>query len=171
MVDDIYELFWSIAAAMGNPDRGVKMAEQLKKGIDRLSQQSPSPAKPEKPRSQKAIRVFFQLSESPVITVGSQSYLTDLAARLGAENVFGTLKGSYPRPSVESVVKADPDVIVVLSLGTDKALFEKIAKSWERFPEMKAVKSKRVHILQSDELLRPSTRLLEGMARLKQLIQ
>jgi len=39
-----------------------------------------------------------------------------------------------------------------------------MAKAWERFPKLKAVAGRKVKIVQSDTILRPSLRLLQGIS-------
>jgi ABC-type Fe3+-hydroxamate transport system substrate-binding protein len=41
---------------------------------------------------------------------------------------------------------------------------------WNRFPSLKAVKSKRIRVLRDESLVRPTLRLLEGLDRLAKAV-
>ena len=152
-----------VGVAMGDPARGKEMREQLERGLKRIESFAP--------KRKKALRVFLQLGDKPVITVGAGSYLTEVLEMLGVENVYGDLPASYPRVSAEDVVRRAPDAVIVLSLGKNDQLFRHMASQWYDFPDMPAAKSKHIEVLRSDGLLRPSLRLLEGIDRLQKQLK
>jgi vitamin B12 transport system substrate-binding protein len=115
-------------------------------------------------------RVLIQVGDDPLVVAGGGTFLADALEAVGASNLYGEKgKGGslYPRPSFEDVVRKDPEVIVVLALGRDRAPFEAMAKRWERFGSLAAVKRRRVLVLQADALVRPTARLLAGLAELE----
>lgn len=90
---------------------------------------------------------------------------------IGAKNAYGEKSlGNYPRPSLEDVMKRNPDVIVILALGTDAKPFQRMAAGWKRLPGIKAVKDNRVVIVDGDTVTRPTLRLLEGLSRLERAV-
>ena len=48
--------------------------------------------------------------------------------------------------------------------------FEAMAARWSRFAQLRAVKTKRVQLLQGDAVLRPTLRLLEGLSQLEKAV-
>lgn len=60
---------------------------------------------------EEPLRVFYQVWDQPLYTVGGQQIISDALAVCGARNVFADL--SLPHPvSVESVLQRNPDVII-----------------------------------------------------------
>ncbi len=55
------------------------------------------------------------ISDTPLITIGAGSYLTELAERAGAANIFADLSHPSPMVSLETLAARDPDAIVVLA--------------------------------------------------------
>jgi iron complex transport system substrate-binding protein len=115
-------------------------------------------------------RVLIELDDEPLVVAGGRSFLNDALQLVGAQNIYADSDQGYPRPSKEDVSKKDPDVILVPTFGTEKASYMKKAEQWLRFPDLKAVKTKNVKVIFGDPLLRPSMRLLEGLAILEKAI-
>lgn len=151
-----------VALALGKPQIGVEMAERLERGLNRIRERGLGRT--------KKMKVLLQLAENPLIVVGRKSFVHEALLLLGATNVYGDATAHYPRPSLEDVMSKNPDVIVVIALGDDTAIFQKMADHWSSFERMTAMKNHQIHILRSDELIRPTERLLEGISRLEKTI-
>ena len=149
-----------VGQALGVPEDGERMATKFDGGLKRLRAGVPA----------MHPTVLLQLGGEPLVVAGKGSFLDDALAALGARNVYGDSDAHYPKPSMEDVVHRDPARIIVLALGHDLAPFEAMAKSWSRFPSLHAVKEGRVKVLQGDAVLRPTMRLLEGLATLRRTI-
>jgi iron complex transport system substrate-binding protein len=119
-------------------------------------------------------RVVIELDDNPLIVVGGRSFLNEAISLIGAENIYGDSKTGYPRPSKEDVIAKNPDMILLPTFGASFGLGnpEFIAKleAWAQYPSMKAVKSHQVLAVEGDALLRPSMRLLDGLARLERAV-
>jgi iron complex transport system substrate-binding protein len=150
-----------VADALGVPDLGKQMALQLKTGIARLK---------EKSKNHLPTRVMLQISDDPLYVAGSKTFMQDALDILGAKNIYGDADTHYPRPSLEDVMRRDPDMIIIIGMGEDQKTTLKIAAKWELYKTLRAVKSHRVRILQTDTLLRPTLRILEGLSMLNQVI-
>jgi iron complex transport system substrate-binding protein len=150
-----------VAKALGVPNLGAEMASQLTLGIQRVKLNS---------KNHSPLKVLLQIGEDPMVLVGGNSFLHSALETIGAINVYRDAKIPYPRPSLEDVLKRDPDVIVIIALGGELKQFDSMAKKWGQFRSLKAVKDGRVHVLRSDSLLRPTLRILEGLARLERTV-
>jgi iron complex transport system substrate-binding protein len=152
-----------VATALGNASDGERMVAQFKQGLERFRARAKDPKRAH-------TRVLLQLGEDPLIVAGQQTFLNEALQCIGAENVYGDSASHYPRPSMEDVLKRDPDLIMVMTLGKDLKPFREMALHWFEFPKLKAVQSKRVMVFQGDALLRPSLRLLEGLSLLEKAV-
>jgi iron complex transport system substrate-binding protein len=105
-------------------------------------------------------RVFHEVDASDAtkpFTVGPGSYIHDLIALAGGINVAANAGSAYPQISLEEVVRADPEVIVLgdADYGTT---VEQVATrpGWSG---MSAVKNKRVFPISDSLVSRPGPRV------------
>ena len=63
-------------------------------------------------------RLYVHVWADPPITVGRGSYLHEILADAGAENVFADVESSSAGVSLEAVARRDPDAVVVLAADT-----------------------------------------------------
>jgi iron complex transport system substrate-binding protein len=114
-------------------------------------------------------KVFIQIGDIPLVTVGKGSFTDDLIRLAGGENIAGKEKEVYPRLGMEEVIKRSPEVIVISSMNP-KRDYEKILQGWTRWKTLPAVKNGRLHLINSDLLDRPSPRIVEGLEELAKVL-
>jgi iron complex transport system substrate-binding protein len=129
-------------------------------------------------RSQKVIeltkglprpKVFVQIGDVPIVTVGKGSFADDLIRLAGGENIAGKDKEVYPRFGMEVILKRSPEVIVISSMNP-KGDYQKIIQEWTRWKAIPAVKNGRIHLIDSDLLDRPSPRIIDGLEELARVL-
>lgn len=104
------------------------------------------------------LRVFYQVWDAPLYTVGGKQIISDALRACGARNVFENLDLPAPQVSVESVIAQDPQVIVV---GSDDQ-----RAAWGRWPQLTAVRRHRVITVPDKGLERPSGQMIGAVERL-----
>ncbi len=112
--------------------------------------------------------VFFQIGINPIVSTGSGTFLDELIELAGGRNLAKGPK-SYPRFSKEQVLTMKPDIIIITSMARNE-IFETVRKDWNSWPYLPAVKNKRVYVVESDILDRPTPRLVEGLEMLTGVI-
>ncbi len=124
-----------------------------------------------KQRSQRVIeltqglsrpKVFLQIGEAPIVTVGKGSFADDLIRLAGGENIAGKEKGMYPRLGMEEILERSPEVILVTSMNR-KGDYQRVLQEWSRWKVIPAVKNGRVHLIDSDLIDRPSPRMIDAL--------
>src|SRR6185437_4262442 len=70
-------------------------------------------------------RVLIQLDQQPLIVAGGHSFLSEALETVGAKNIYGNSPTAYPRPSIEDVLKRNPDSIIVIAFGPDLKPFQR----------------------------------------------
>lgn len=104
-----------------------------------------------KVRSLPKPKVFAQIGAKPLFAATKDYFVNDFIEFAGGLNIARDLNsGLYSR---EEVLKANPDVILVVTMGI---VGEQEKKIWEKYDVIKAVRSKRVHILDSHKLCSPT---------------
>ncbi|RQO60320.1 cobalamin-binding protein [Pseudomonas sp. KBW05] len=139
----------AIADRLGRADAGSQLAAQLRQRLGELRQRY---------HRDEPLRVFYQVWNQPLYTVGGGQIISDALSVCGARNVFDDLILPAPQVSIESVLQRDPEVILVGDQAQKDA--------WRVWPNMAA----RVRLVPDKGLERPSGQMVEAVARLCQVI-
>ncbi|WPC28577.1 cobalamin-binding protein [Pseudomonas moraviensis] len=143
----------AIAEQLGRPERGAKRAAELRAQLDGLRQRY---------QRDVPLRVFYQVWDKPLYTVGGGQIISDALEVCGARNVFAELNLPAPQVSIEAVLQRDPEVIVV---GDQAQL-----GAWKVWPQVAAVRQGRLLLVTDKGLERPSGQMISATAKLCQLI-
>ena len=114
-------------------------------------------------------KVFVQIGDAPIVTVGKGSFADDLLRLAGGENIAGKEKEVYPRFGMEEILKRSPEVIVISSMNP-KGDYQKILQEWTRWKTIPAVKNGHIYLIDSDLLDRPSPRIIDGLEELARVL-
>jgi len=117
----------------------------------------------EKVKSRPPVKVFYQVSDEPLYTIGRDAFLTDLIRRAGGVSVTADVPGAWPRYSAESALAAKPEAIVLPTGGSMGDANSNVAKALKRSP---AVANGRVYKINDDHLSRPGPRSVDGLEEL-----
>jgi iron complex transport system substrate-binding protein len=113
------------------------------------------------------VRVFYQVWDSPLFTIGGGHLISQGIRACGGQNVFESIRVPAPQVSVEAVVAARPEVIVA---GADGAVRPAFLDDWRRWRDVPAVRAGRLHVVDADRLHRPGPRFVEGLEALCEAI-
>jgi ABC-type hemin transport system substrate-binding protein len=96
-----------------------------------------------------------------MVAASTGSWLDELVAITGAENVMAGSPVRYPKLSPEAVLRSGADVVLDVSFAanTDDAL-----AAWREMPTVPAVRDGKVRVLNAAVLLSPSPRVEEALA-------
>ena len=114
-------------------------------------------------------RVFLEIGEAPIVTVGKGSFADDLIRLAGGENVAGQEKQMYPRWGMEEILRRSPEVILISSMNP-RGDYQRVLQEWARWKVLPAVKEGRVYLIDSDLIDRPSPRIIEGLEEIARLL-
>jgi len=144
-----------IGAWLGVPDK----AEQLASPLDALVKNAPK----------QRVTAFVEISRSPLWAAGNDTLVGNAVNLSGFKNVANVT--GYKQFSIESLLALNPDVYIVPSDNPDTA---KVLSSLQNNPQLgklPAVKAGHVIVIDGDLLLRPNTRLAEGIDILRKASQ
>jgi iron complex transport system substrate-binding protein len=114
-------------------------------------------------------RVLYVLNSQPLITVGPGSFIHQMIEIAGGINVATQAAVPYPRLSMETVLKEDPEVLV-FPVGDVESVPRSEQQQWQRWTSLSAVKHHRFHEVSSNLLNRPGPRIVEGLEQLARAI-
>ena len=109
------------------------------------------------------VRVFYQLSDAPLYTIGAGHTITQAIALCGGENVFASLPVPAPVVNVEEVLARRPALIVA---GTEGARRPAWLDAWRRWSSLPAARDAGLAVVDADLLHRPGPRFVDGVAQL-----
>ncbi len=155
-LQDVARLLRLIGKATGQAQQGELAARDFERKLDALRRQY---------RNAPPRRVFYEVWERPLMTIGGPHWISDVLVLCGGRNIFSELAASAPAVSVEAVLARAPEVIVS---GTDAP---DVAPFWARFTTLPAVKRQAFIRIDASTLHRPTPRLLEGAATLCAKVQ
>jgi len=118
--------------------------------------------------TREEVTVYYQIWDEPLLTLNGDHIISDVVRLCGGRNVFADALALVSRISVESVVRADPQVII--ASGMDKARPEWLDE-WRQWTSMTAVKNQQLYFVPPDVLQRHTPRIIEGAALLCEHLQ
>jgi iron complex transport system substrate-binding protein len=161
-LEEVGESMRLVGRALGLESQGNDMATQFLLGVSRIRERAKSRT--------ISPRVLIQVGDDPLVVAGAGSFVSQSLVAIGARNLYGEAGPSYPRPALEDVVRRNPDSILILTMGTDEAPYRKSAEKWGTLKRLAAVREGKVRIVKGDSIVRPTLRLLEGMALLEKAV-
>ena len=158
--DDILKSILHIGEVVNREKEAKRITEEMRKRSQRVIELTKGLPRP---------KVFIQIADAPIVTVGKGSFADDLIRLAGGENIAGKEKEVYPLFGMEEILKRSPEVIVISSMNP-KGDYQKILQEWNRWKTIPAVKNGRIHLIDSDLLDRPSPRIIDGLEELARVL-
>jgi iron complex transport system substrate-binding protein len=153
-IDGIAADLERLGALTGTQAAGWREAEAFRARLKRLRERN---------AGVQRVRVFYEIWDSPLYTIGGRHLITEAIDLCGGENVFAALTLPAPAVDVEAVLAAKPDAIIA---GADRGARPAWLDSWRRWKELPAVANERLYAVDADLLHRPGPRFLEGVEAL-----
>jgi iron complex transport system substrate-binding protein len=167
-LNDVFTGIQIIATATGYPDRAKPLVSRIQSGLDAIqtkARKTPSP------------RVLLIMDRrqgmlTDLIAIGPNNYVNQLMEIAGGTNVLAKPGlPQYPRISMETVLRENPDIIIDLS-GTQETEEQREAARagalalWQQNRELTAVRNNHVYVGTSNAMLVPGPRTVEAAQRL-----
>jgi len=115
-----------------------------------------------------SVSVFYQVWQSPLMTLNRQHIISDVIDLCGGRNVFADLPQLVPQLSTESVVAVDPEAILATRQrasdagGAERDPDHPLLAGWRRYPGLIAVQRRWLYTLPGDAITRQGPRIVEG---------
>jgi len=139
---------------VGKPQAGATAARQFRQRLAGL--QTQYAGKP-------TVRVFYEVWNQPLMTIGGPQVISDVIRLCGGENVFAEMRAMAPTVSIEAVLAARPEAIVAAGMGEARPDW---LDDWKKWPALPAVARGNLFHIHPDLMHRHSPRLLDGATQL-----
>jgi iron complex transport system substrate-binding protein len=112
------------------------------------------------------VRAVLVLQRDPLYLVGKGSFIDEMLAAAGAENLASAFADPYPRASLEWLIAAAPELILDASEDAQEP-----GAYWARWPSLPAVAKGRVQRLAAAEITLPGPYPERSLARVAQAVR
>lgn len=109
-------------------------------------------------RDSPPVRVFYQVWNEPLISVGGREIINDVITLCGGVNIFAD-QGLAPKVSIEAVLQRRPQVIIASGMDISRPEW---LDDWRRWPQLPAVANDNLYHIPPDLLQRHTPRVLDG---------
>ena len=140
-----------LGALAGTQAAATERARQFRAKLERLGEHG---------SVSRRVRVFYQIWNEPLYTIGGKHLISEAITICGGENVFASLTLPAPEVSVEAVLAARPDAIIA---GADGGVRPAWLDHWKHWPSIPAVALGNLYTVDANLLHRPGPRFLDGM--------
>ena len=153
---EVYDVIKLIGEITGFSDGAISVITEMKNRIDRVEEYIQ-----DKPRPS----VFWILSEEPLMSVGSGSFVSEAIELGGGQNIFADIREQWPLVSTEQVLLRRPEWILrELRHGGGGG---DVQEFWRTLSIMRNVKTALVN---PDALYRYGPRLAEGVESIARIL-
>ena len=147
---EIADAVENISRAAGTHDHGQAIAQQMRSRLSALIMQN---------KGKKPVEFFYQIAARPLYTVNGHHIISRSMEICGTRNIFADLQTLAPQVSRESVILADPQVMIAPDIpGEPPAL-----QVWNDWPRLHAVQNSAMLYLPADDISRAAPRLLDSI--------
>ncbi|MBZ0335523.1 cobalamin-binding protein [Marinobacter sp. AL4B] len=148
--EGVSKVIEQLSILAGTEQEGFAEAERFRKGIAVIAKQY---------RDAKPIPVFYQVWQTPLMTINNDHLIGKVVQLCGGVNVFGDMPRLVPRISAEVVLAADPHAIIT---GSVEGIEDNQLDHWKNYPGMSAVAKNNLFFVPASPISRPTPRLLEA---------
>jgi len=138
---ELCEQFIKLGEIIGEKQKAESIIKKIKNEIEKIKK---------KTEGKKKIKVLIQIGTRPLWVAGEDSFIGDFVKFSGGENVIKGEGGIY---SIEEIIKKNPEIIIITSMGIDT---EQEKKAWQKYKMIDAVKNNKIFVFDSDKLCSPT---------------
>jgi iron complex transport system substrate-binding protein len=157
--NDISSQYKLLAKIVGKEEESEETLKHLRNRINSIVSELESVNKK---------RIFWEVGASPLVSVGGETFVNNIIVLAGGINIAGASNIRYPRYSREDVIRQNPDVIILVTMGDVTA--EEL-KNWQSYKYIEAVKQGKIYIVDGHKFCSPTPHMFtEALEELKGLI-
>lgn len=156
---DISKEISALGKMTGTEKKADTLIKKFHDDLDSLAEEN---------KNKTSVRFFYQLWSAPLRTISTGSWINEMLAICGGQNIINDPNLDYPQISFETVLLNQPQAIIIpANHGHDDAQSGGTGKSgtgldWGKWPEIPAVKNNQIYYINGDILHRFSLRVVEA---------
>jgi len=154
-LEDVYRSMELLGQATGEEESAHLLVTETKTRVDAVKEKLSKI--PEKER----IRVYYEVSADPPMSVGCTSFIHELLETAGGNNIFADVEVEYPKVSAEAVVSRDPQVMLFPEYHGSEGLQSGEIVNRPGWGTISAITEERIFGIGPDKISRPGPRVAE----------
>ncbi len=155
-IDELTEAIKLIGSATNSQQQAEQLAHDL---TDQLNQLQAKFNKADK------VKTLWVVQTEPLRLAGRDTFVNQLIELAGGVNAIGPTIQQYPQTDTEQLTGCGAQVIIHSSMGTDNVAKQQQQNEefWKNKINLPAVNNNRIHVINSDMVLRLGPRLPQGI--------
>jgi ABC-type Fe3+-hydroxamate transport system, periplasmic component len=150
-IDAVIKEIKYIGTYTGHSKEAVQIENDIIKTIDSVQKRS---------ASSKKVKVYYEVWNSPFMSAGKTSFISEMIHIAGGENIFASLNEEYPMVSEEAIIVRQPDVILIPDMENETLASIEKRNGWQTIP---AVRNKKIYFIDSNICSRPGPRITQAI--------
>ncbi|SFB89838.1 iron complex transport system substrate-binding protein [Marinospirillum celere] len=150
--EEITQELQQLGQLTGHQSQAEEVTRTFDEGISTLTRQY---------ADKQPVEVFYQIWEQPLMTINGKHMISQMLALCGGKNIYASSSSLTPRIDRESLLAANPEVIMGGSDPSQQQPPEWLMK-WTAFSQLQAVQLGNLFTVDSSLVTRPTLRSLEG---------
>jgi iron complex transport system substrate-binding protein len=166
-IDGVLETMLMLGKVTGKEDNAKRVVKELAIRVRAVKEKAAAIPMEIRPK------VFYEVGHDPIITAGPETFVDNIITEAGGINIAADANTDWPRYSVEAIITKEPDIIITAphtsSDGDDNK--ETRLNVWRRFRTIPAVQNNRIYPMDSNILLRPGPRVIDGLEAMNAIFE
>lgn len=143
--EEICNMFLALGNCLGKRDAALEIIKETQAGVNDIKTKASALEKK---------NVFIQIGIKPVRTSEQGTFISNYIELAGGVNIARAGgSGVYSR---ENVLKENPDVILVATMGSSRKVAEREKATWMNFSALKAAKTRQIYVMDPDIVCSPT---------------
>lgn len=135
----------------GNSETAQKNVQKITRCLNKIKSKTENLPK---------VSVYWEIWDSPLMSIGKNSFITELISLSGGKNIFDSINADYPLVSEEEILFKNPDVIIFSSENINGKTKIQNREGWKN---LSAVKEQKIFPLDTNFITRPGSRIAESI--------
>jgi len=153
-IEDVITDIKTIGKITGHSEKADELEKSYRKILSEL------------PQNKSTASVYWEIWNEPYMSAGNLSFINDVICKANGKNIFADVAQAYPVVSEETIIRKNPDFIL---LSSDSGInLQKVSqrKGWNN---INAVKNNNIIVLDADIFTRPGPRIFNGINQLNKI--
>ncbi|MFQ6066521.1 MAG: ABC transporter substrate-binding protein [bacterium] len=163
-IEEVLENIRLVGKAAGQPEAARELRVNLERRVKAVTDKTKGLLPSQRPT------IFYEVQYDPLMTAGPGTFINDLIHSAGGVNIASDAAAKYPVYNLETLIKRNPEVIIISFWhGSITASVEGV-KSRQRWQNVDAVKNNRVYGINADIVSRPGPRIVDALEKMARFI-
>ena len=163
-INDIYRDIELLGKVAGVEGKAAKLVDDMKKTVANVQNRAKGAPK---------VRVIYLLDATDLNnpwTAGSGSFVDAMITMAGGENIAARVPNAYGQLSIEQIIAADPDIIILPGQHGTAFTAPQTLKEHPAWQKTSAVKNNRIFVANADLVDRSGPRIVLGLEEVAKII-